>query len=294
MLRFRVPGSTTNLGHGFDCLGIALGVANVISVVPGDDGAIRTPGTRDDGLARMASAVRESCAARWSVRLPGLTVTIAGDVPESRGMGSSCTILLGVAAACQQLAGRPFARQELLEIAADLEGHPDNATASCMGGFTIAAQLPDGLRWRRFAVPDDLRAVVAIPPYEVRTSVARAILPATLTRAESVVALQRSALITATLAAGDIDGLRGLFDQAWHEHHRATLNPGLLEARQAAAATGAVGTILSGSGSTVLSFARGGCADAVAEAVTAAYARQLISAEVRVVRFDNTGVTALG
>jgi homoserine kinase len=293
MLRFRVPASTTNLGHGFDCLGIALGVANVIAVEPTGDGVIHAPGAPDDGLARMATTVRDACARRWSADLPGFTVRVGGDVPVARGMGSSSTIFLGVAAACQRLAGRPLAKQELLEIAAGEEGHPDNAAAACMGGFTVVAATPEGLRWQRFAVPAGLVAVVAIPPFEVKTSEARRILPQEVPRADLVRALQRSALITAVLAGGDPAALRGLFDDAWHERYRAAVNPGLVEARAAAQSAGAIGTILSGSGSTVLSFSLRPQAAAVSAAVGASYRSRGVTAEVRVLEFDNDGLAAL-
>ncbi len=291
MLRYRVPGSTTNLGHGFDCLGIALGAANVISVEPRGDGMVETPDAPDEGLARMTATVQEACAKRWGTILPGLTVRVEGDVPVARGMGSSSTIYLGIAAACQRLAGRPLAKQELLEIAASEEGHPDNAAASCMGGFTIVAATPAGLRWSRIDVPAELVAVVAIPPFEVKTIEARRILPPEVSRADLVRGLQRSALITAVLASGRVAELSGLFDDAWHEHYRATVNPGLIEARTAAQAAGAIGTILSGSGSTVLSFALRDQAQAVARAVADAYASRQVGAQVRVLPFDNAGLT---
>ena len=293
MLRFRVPASTTNLGHGFDCLGIALAAANTISVEPATTAAVSAPGAPDDGLQRMATTVRDACAKRWNVTLPGFSVRVAGDVPVARGMGSSSTIFLGVAAVCQRLANRPFAKQELLEIAAAEEGHPDNAAAACMGGFTIVAATPQGLRWSRFAVPSELVAVVAIPPFEVKTSEARRILPQQVERAELVRGLQRSALITAVLASGRIGELTGLFDDAWHEHYRATVNPGLVEARAAAQKAGAIGTILSGSGSTVLSFSQRARAGEVANAVLASYRTRGVAAEVRTLEFDNTGLEAV-
>ncbi|HEX3134223.1 MAG TPA: homoserine kinase [Planctomycetota bacterium] len=293
MLRFRVPASTTNLGHGFDCLGIALGAANTISVEPAATAMVSAPGAPDDGLQRMATTVREACAKRWDMTLPGFTVRVGGDVPVARGMGSSSTIFLGVAAACQHLAGRPFAKQELLEIAAAEEGHPDNAAAACMGGFTIVAATLQGLRWSRFAVPNDLVAVIAIPPFEVKTSEARRILPQQVERADLVRGLQRSALITAILASGRITELAGLFEDAWHERYRATVNPGLIEARAAAQKVGAIGTILSGSGSTVLSFSQRTKAPAVASAVLASYRVRGVAAEVRTLEFDNAGLEAV-
>ncbi len=292
-LRFRVPGSTTNLGHGFDCLGAALGCANVITVTPDADGIVSAPGSRDAGLVAMAARVREACMAAWGVGLPGFAVAVDGDVPIARGMGSSSTILVGTAAACQVLARRPFAPEALISITAALEGHPDNVAAACLGGFTLVGAVGDGLRWSRFAAPAELRAVVAIPPFEVKTSEARRILPGEVAKADLVQAIQRTALITAALAARDAARLRGLFDGAWHERHRAGLNPGLAEARAAAAGAGALGTILSGSGSSVLSFAEQDAAEAVAAAVQGSYAQRGIAAEVRVLSFDNAGITRL-
>jgi homoserine kinase len=290
MPTFIVPASTTNLGPGFDCLGIALGVANRIIVDPAPGAQDQAPGSAEPGLVAMAAAVRAACSERWQQALPALSVRVEGEVPIARGMGSSSTILLGCAAACQRLAGRALDKPELMRIAAAIEGHPDNVAAACLGGFTVVAELPGGLRCQRFDIPAELVAVVAIPPFEVKTSAARRILPAELSRADAVAALSRTALITAALARARPEELGGLFDDAWHERFRASLNPGLPEARTAAAGAGAYGTILSGSGSTVLSFAARTRAPAVRAAVLASYQARGVAAEVRIVPFDNRGL----
>jgi homoserine kinase len=290
MITFSVPASTTNLGHGFDCLGMALAASNRIGVEAISGPVDEAPAAGDAGLVVMAGVVRDACAAQWGVALPRIRVRVIGDVPIARGMGSSSTILLGCAAACQRLAGRRFDKQELMPIAAKLEGHPDNVAAACLGGFTTVAEVAGGLRCQRFDVPGELVAVVAIPPFEVKTSAARAILPASFTRAEGVMALQRSALITAAIALGKPQDLRGLFDDAWHEHYRSGLNPGLVEARAAGAAAGAIGTILSGSGSTVLSFVLKAQAEAVRVAISESYRRRTVAVEMRILPFDNRGL----
>ncbi len=305
MPSFRIPASTTNLGHGFDCLGIALGLANTVTLDrhldPGtgaDSDAIIAPGASDPGLAAMASRVRDDCRAAWGRAIPGFSVSVRGDVPIARGMGSSATILLGVAAGCRVLGGMSMSsaddRSAVLEVAARIEGHPDNVAAACLGGFTVVGACDGRLRHARFDVPVGLVAVVAIPPFEVKTSEARRILPQESSRRESVQALQRTALITAALAQGRIEDLRGLFDDAWHERHRAGLNPGLAEARAAAATAGAIGTILSGSGSTVLSFSPRDRGEAVRSAVSDSYARRAVEARVVVVPFDNAGLSVGG
>lgn len=293
MPTYRVPASTTNLGHGFDCLGIALGLANTITVTAGGD-AVTAPGAADPGLQPLAARLRDACAVAWGRAIPGFAVQVAGDVPIARGMGSSATILCGVAAACRELAGLAADPGAVLEIAAAIEGHPDNVTAAVLGGVTVVGLVGDRLRWTKIAVPASLVAVVAIPPFEVKTSEARKILPQELSRAAAIRGLQRTALITAALAQGRPHDLHGLFADAWHEEYRAPLNVGFTEARRAADAAGAVGTIISGSGSTVLSFAPRAAAPAIRAAVEHSYTVRSVAAQVRVVEFDNTGLTRLG
>lgn len=292
MLRYRVPASTTNLGHGFDCLGIALGLANTITVTPGGD-AVTAPGAADPGLQPMAERVRSACAQAWGKPIPGFAVAVAGDVPIARGMGSSATILCGVAAACRELAGLPADPGAVLEVAAAIEGHPDNVAAAVLGGVTVVGAVGDRLRWAKIPVPESLVAVVAIPPFEVKTSEARKILPQELSRADAIRGLQRTALITAALVQGRAEDLRGLFADAWHERYRAPLNTGFAEARTAADGAGAVGTIISGSGSTVLSFAPRAAAEAIRTAIERSYTARGVTAQVRIVPFDNGGLTRL-
>lgn len=295
-MRYRVPASTTNLGHGFDCLGIALGLANTITVTPGGDG-VTAPGAADPGLQPMAERVRAACVQAWGKTVPGFAVAVAGDVPIARGMGSSATILCGVAAACRELAGLPADPGAVLEVAAAIEGHPDNVAAAVLGGVTVVGAVSgasgDRLRWAKIPVPESLVAVVAIPPFEVKTSEARKILPQELSRADAIRGLQRTALITAALVQGRAEDLRGLFADAWHERYRAPLNTGFAEARAAAEGAGAVGTIISGSGSTVLSFAPRVAADAIRTAVERSYTDRWVTAQVRIVPFDNGGLTRL-
>lgn len=292
MPTYRVPASTTNLGHGFDCLGIALGLANTITVTPG--GAVVTaPGAADPGLQPMSEQVRAACATAWGVTIPGFAVQVAGNVPIARGMGSSATILCGVAAACRDLAGLPADPGAVLEVAAAIEGHPDNVAAAVLGGVTVVGTVAGRLQWAKLDIPTDLVAVVAIPPFEVKTSEARKILPQELTRADAIRGLQRTALITAALAQGRSDALRGLFADAWHERYRAPLNTGFVEARAAADAAGAIGTIISGSGSTVLSFAPRAVAEAIRTAVAGSYQARGVTADVRVVEFDRGGLARI-
>lgn len=289
-MRFRVPASTSNLGHGFDCLGMALGIANTFDLEP----LAAEPAADDSGLSRLRAAVRERCQQEFQQRLPALSIAINGDVPIARGLGSSATIIIAIAAAYQTLVGGRLERDQLVRIGYAIEGHPDNVAAAALGGFTVAADLgtaeaPD-LRCLRFAAAPELRAVLVIPPYEVSTAEARTVLPHELSRVQAVCGWQRSSLITAALASGDCEALRQCFDGAWHESYRSHLNPLLADIRSVAGSGGALGTFLSGSGSSILSFCHHSQAPSVAQAISEHLQLAQPDAQVQVVTADNQGV----
>ena len=280
-----VPGSTSNFAHGFDSMGAAVSLRNRIVVTTGNSDGLS--GT--DDLVAFATPVHAACCERWG-SLPGIHIEVEGEVPRSRGLGSSATVYLGLCAALQQLAGRELDRGELIRLALGWEGHPDNLVAAALGGFTIAGPVNGDLHWQRFALPERLAAVVAIPDHSQLTSEARGVLPQQLPRDEAIRAWQRAAMIAAAFASEDHAGLRGLFDDAWHERHRAGMNPGLLAAREAAVAAGAYGAFLSGSGSTVLALVDAAHQDSVASALEASYATAGIPCAVQACAFDNDGL----
>jgi homoserine kinase len=291
MVRYRVPASTTNLGHGFDCLGMAVALYNDVTVSELAANAVVVNDAL--GLATLTQRVRAQAMERWHCQLPPLSVTVRGDVPIARGLGSSATIIVAVASACRSLAGLTEDLSAVISLSAAVEGHPDNVTAACLGGFTIAGEAADGARSARFPPPQGLCAVLSIPAFEVKTSEARRILPQELTRAEATRALQRTALIVAAFARGDGSALRGLFDEAWHERYRAALNPALQRIRSVAATAGAFGTILSGSGSTILSLVPRAGAEPVLQRLRAAASLRGEAMEMKIVDFAAQGVQQL-
>ena len=171
----RVPGSTSNLGHGFDCMGIAIGRHNLIEAVVTNEE--RCTSANGSGLVDLVEHVRLVLAQQWGQTpgaLPSLQCRISGNVPISRGLGSSCTIVLACAAIWQHLAGRPADIAEVMQVGAAVEGHPDNVVASALGGFTCAAEVATAgahetatvdtnpLRWQRLSMPADWCAVLTI------------------------------------------------------------------------------------------------------------------------------------
>ena len=235
-----IPATTSNLGPGFDCLGVALGLFNRVTVTEGGEAAMP-----------MAREAADAFFARTTVQPFAFHAGIAGDVPMSRGLGSSVTLRMGVVTGLNTLAGEPLDKRAIFEICADLEGHPDNAAPAQFGGFTVAGG-GEGAQPICFPVDEALKFVLLIPDFEVRTADARRILPEDVSRRAAVASSARACRITAAFAARRYEFLRDMFeDTAFHQPHRLPLVPHLPKVLAAGRAAGALGGFLSGSGSSV-------------------------------------------
>ncbi len=233
----RVPASTSNLGPGFDCLGVALRLYNQVAVRRGGRGA-RAP---------MIAAAADAFFARAGRRSFAFTAKISGEVPVSRGLGSSVTVRLGVIHGLNHLLGKPLPRAVIFELCAQLEGHPDNAAPAEFGGFNVVR----GFSRQRFAVASALKFVLLIPDFEVSTARARALLPEKIDRRGAVESCGNACAITAAFAAQRYENLRGVFGDQLHQPYRKPLVPFFDEVVRRAEKAGALGAFLSGSGSTI-------------------------------------------
>lgn len=273
-VRVRVPATTANLGPGFDSMGIALRLYNTTTVVRG----------RGDDVGEMARAASELFFRTTGGRAFDFHWSVDGDVPRSRGLGSSVTVRLGVLHGLNVLAGKPLGRQEIFALCAELEGHPDNAAPGAFGGFCIA---PRNGSLQRYPVGEELAFVLLIPDMELETSQARAVLPSKIALSDAALSVGNAAAIAGAFATGDYRKLAGCFEDRLHQPHRAKLLPYLDGVIAAGCAAGALGGWLSGAGSTVACAALRR-SDRVANAMIAACG--LESACAIVVRADNGGV----
>jgi len=256
--RVRVPCSTSNLGAGFDCIGLALDRYLDVAFEPGP-APIRVeragtlsalpPDARDDAIVR---ALRAGLAAR-SVSTFGGMVRATSEIPISRGLRSSAAATVAGLALAAASYGEPFDREAALETAAAIEGHPDNAAPALLGGLVAIATTAGGRRCPfRLPLSDRIGFAWAAPPVEVETAHARRVLPSTVPHATAVRALGRVAALVRGLAEGDPDLLRaGLADEL-HVPWRLPLIPGAGEAVEAALDAGAWAVTVSGSGSGLI------------------------------------------
>lgn len=272
----RVPATTANLGPGYDCLGIALQIYNEVTV-----SRTTEPAAGEGGMAAVAAQLffETSGTAPFS-----FDWKIRGDVPQSRGMGSSVTVRLGLLSGLNQLAGSPLSREQLFELCAKLEGHPDNAAPAAFGGFLVCG----GSRLARFEVAPELEFVLLIPDFEVSTPEARKVLPQQIERMDGVRSCANACRITAAFASRDYELLRGAFWDGLHQPYRQPLIPFLSAVIQAGEEAGAIGGFLSGSGSTICCVTTQN-SEAVAAAMLKASGNP--GARTVITKADNSGMT---
>jgi homoserine kinase len=283
-VRARVPASTSNIGPGFDVLGLALSLYTEVEIAPADALSITATG---DGAA--LSADPDHLAARVVRAVLGhdrVEITIRSEIPIGRGLGSSAALALAAAAA----AGAP----DPLAVAAAFDGHGENAAASARGGLVAARMIDGAVVARPLALDDRIGIVAIVPDRELRTANARSVLPQTVPFADAVFNLGGLGLLIAGLA--DVDGLVAAAGaDRLHQDARTTLfpeAPALLEALRAA---GAVISCWSGAGPTLLGLCRSAAAAAsTAEACGGALARFGLTGRVLTLEPDRTGLVITG
>ncbi|MGN7453226.1 homoserine kinase [Paenibacillus pasadenensis] len=254
----RVPASTANLGPGFDSLGMALSLHAWVGMGVSERTSIRLHGGGLDGIPTDKSNLLYKVAAllheEAGLPVPELDIDMSSDIPLTRGLGSSASAIVGALAAANELAGRPFDRDGLLQLATRLEGHPDNVGASLYGGLIAAAWDGSRADLVRLDPPERLAAIAAIPRFELATEKARHALPTQLPMKDAVFNVGRSSLLVAALASGRLELIARAMQDKLHQPYRAPLIPGMAEVLAGAAEHGALGAALSGAGPTLLAL----------------------------------------
>jgi homoserine kinase len=296
-----VPASSANLGAGYDCLGVALGITNRIELevrvwsrgqieltVDGEGRNELTEDRENRFVQGLEAALRLALG-----DLPegvGWRIGMRNQIPLSRGLGSSAAATVGGILAGNALAGEPLASADLLRLATQIEEHPDNAAAALLGGFVVSAATADGVEALRFDAPRELRAVLFVPDLRLSTREMRRALPATVPLGDAVANLAAVAVGVAGLATGRHELLGRLTVDRLHEPYRAVVYPQLPGLVAAAREAGAIGACLSGAGSTIIAFVDNkSAATTIAAALDEAAARLELPGRSRAVELRNTG-----
>ena len=278
----RVPASSANLGPGYDSLAAAMALHLELEVEEAgefslDPGGLEVSTGRDNLIVRAFEALHPA---------DGIAFKLRSEIPLARGLGSSSAAIVAGLAAADHLFELALTREELLERATEIEGHPDNVAAAIYGGFVVCAAGGEAFA-ARFDPPEGLEGIVVIPGEEVSTELARTAIPPELPLADAVANVSAAALLVLGLRSADLDLVsRGLHDRI-HQDRRRELYPRSMEIVDTAAELGALGATISGAGPTVLVWTTWDEAGGVAAALKE---RCEGWAEVRRLPFEPLGV----
>ena len=267
LIRVKAPATTANMGPGYDCLGLALDIWNTleIEVLKGGEPVVEVTGEGADelgtGCDNLIYRAMEFLFQDVGEDMPAVRINCDNAIPIARGMGSSAAAIAGGLVAANYLCSQEYTANDLLEMAATIEGHPDNVAAAVLGGMqlVIMDQTDEGNRLYTVPlnVPPELHAVVFVPQVRISTKDARAVLPEKVSMADAVHNMGRVGLLVAAMATNHPEYLTVATQDRIHQPYRQPLFPAMKVIFQAALDAGAMGVFLSGSGSTVLALTKG-------------------------------------
>ncbi len=295
MTKIRVPATTANLGAGFDCIGAALSMYNEFTFTPIDsaDLVIAVQGLEaakvDTGTSNLAYQAFLKLYGRIDRTPPVIQLEIQLGVPLARGLGSSATAIVGGLLGANTLAGNPLSQSEVLQLAIEMEGHPDNVVPALIGGCRLAATAGNG--WEIADIPwhDSIVPVVAIPDFELSTAEARSVLPAEYSRADAIFNTAHLGLMIRGLETGNAEWLTaGLVDKI-HQPYRQKLIIGYADVESAVIAAGGYGMVISGAGPTLLAITATARAEVVATAMKKAWETHNIQVQAHPLQVDWQG-----
>jgi homoserine kinase len=286
-----VPASSANLGPGFDTIGLALDLRLRATVRPAERFSIEfLPGPHAPTHEGFRDEIVRGFAAVLPDQRPSVRIAVDNPIPLGKGLGSSAAAAVLGARLAAELAPEPYDEAALVRVVTDLEGHPDNALPALLGGIIVAAQRGESApSYLRFPAPPKMRAIVAIPDLELATAEARALLPHSYRKEDTVYNIQRAALLAAAFASGNYEHLRVAMADRIHQPYRAAFVPGLAECL-ALDLPGLYGIALSGAGPSVIGLVEGN-GIAIAAAMREAFALHKIDCETWVLGITNVGVS---
>lgn len=256
MIRMRIPATSANIGAGFDSLGLAVSMYNYVNMAEYDGISIRSldgvnvPTDKSNLIYKTAKYLFDVCGKPC----PGLYIEQENNIPMARGLGSSSACIVAGLLGANHLMGDPLTRDEIIDHAAAMEGHPDNSTPALLGGL-VTAVLEDKKVWYvKQDIKDDLRFVTIIPDFELRTSLARQALPREISHKDGVFNLSRAALMSVSLYSGRYENLRVAAQDKLHQPYRLGLIKGGTAVIESSYLLGAYGAYISGAGSTLMAI----------------------------------------
>lgn len=301
-ITIRVPATSANLGPGFDSLGLALDLWNETVMTLAIEYSVQVTGEGRERLSagenNMIIRSAQQLAERVGKRLPPFHVDSMNRIPLSSGLGSSAAAKLTGLLGANVLLGKPLSKDEVLELATELEGHPDNVAAALLGGLVVSTVEQGKVLAHKVHVEGNsaplgtlespFHVTVVLPDFHIPTRLARAALPEQIAMKDAVHNISRAMLVVEAFRSADLDLLGKAMSDTLHQPHRLRLIPGAQAAMDAAKGAGASAVALSGAGPSLIAFS----ADrdqAVGEAMARAFEQAGLQARIFQLRMSNHG-----
>lgn len=297
-IRIRVPASSGNMGSGYDVMGAALDLYNEIDVERLPSGSESRIEVYGEGRGILPSdkrnliwrAYRKVFEKRGNSVVP-VCMVCRNRIPLARGLGSSSAAIVAGMLAGNAFSGFRLDKKQIFELAASLEGHPDNVAPSLWGGICISSCVNGNFMCVRWNHPKGVSALVCIPDFQLSTKKARQVLPQKVKLADAVWNMSRIALFLTGIKEGNLRLIGLGMEDKIHQPYRAKLVPGFQNVMRSAKKAGAVGVALSGAGPSILALAKSSHAQKIGSAMVGAFRREGIKSRFLKLRFDQKGAT---
>lgn len=295
--KVKVPASTSNLGPGFDAIGLALDLYNEYDFQVIDSGeedleyssnlsAGDVPYSKDNLVYRAFDYLFK----KENKATPSIKIHFHANIPTTGGFGSSSTAIAAGLMAANKILGEPYDLEQLLKMGTQLDGHPDNICPAFLGGLIVCIYADQKLNYIKLPWDQNLFFVVVTPNFKVPTAKARAILPSSVEFKDAVFNVGYSSLLIGALAAKDTEVLKRCFKDRLHQHYRAQLVPGMQCVLDLGVEAGAIGTMLSGAGSTLIAVVDDEkTAQTVGMAMQTAWKQSSVDSEYKILRAVENG-----
>lgn len=262
MIKIKIPATSANMGAGFDSLGTALTLYNYVWAEEIDEGLkIEIKDKTAEFLAtdekNLVYRSMKTLFDRVGYEPKGIHLVLENNIMITRGLGSSSAGIVGGLIAANEISGAKLSSDELLDVAAEIEGHPDNVAPAILGGMTVNVSDRGKIKYVKTEVPQELSFAAFVPEFYLATKKSRSILPKSVSMRDAVYNTGRSTLLMASIMTGKYENIRTAVGDKLHQRYRKRLIPNIDDLFREAYGMGALGVYLSGAGPTVIAIMQG-------------------------------------
>ncbi|MBD7913022.1 homoserine kinase [Clostridium cibarium] len=256
MIKIRVPATSANMGPGFDSLGVALNLYNIFGFREIDNGlsfnGVPEEFCNEDNIVYKAMM---KCFSKAGYKPKGIEIsTLKQDIPVSRGLGSSSSCIVGGLVGANEILGKKFSQDEILEMAVEIEGHPDNVAPALLGNMVVAVTEEKKIYYQKINVNEKIKFIPIIPNFKLSTNEARKVLPSEISLNDGVYNVGRASLLVAAISNGNLELLKHACKDAFHEKYRSSLISGFYEVKEEIYKAQGLASYLSGAGPTIMAL----------------------------------------